>query len=81
MPAGGMVPLAATLASGAVFRAFEGPTKPDGLMHGHSYSGYPIGCATAAAALELYEDASNPALCTPAMPSRWPSPALLVFSV
>ena len=70
------MPLAATLASEAVFKAFEGPTKADGLMHGHSYSGYPIGCATAAAALELYGDIRNPALCTPAVPGRCASGAL-----
>ena len=66
-----MVPLAATLASRRVFEAFEGRAKTDALLHGHSYSGYPIGCATAVAALRLYADVANPALCTPEEPSRW----------
>ncbi|CAL8463526.1 g3060 [Coccomyxa elongata] len=63
---GGMVPLAATLASKQVFEAFLSPNKIDALLHGHSYSGYPIGCAVAVEALKLYSDAEcNPALCTP----------------
>jgi dethiobiotin synthetase/adenosylmethionine--8-amino-7-oxononanoate aminotransferase len=53
-----------------VFEAFEGASKTDALLHGHSYCGYPIGCAAAVAALRLYEDAANPALCTPEAPGR-----------
>ena len=60
-----MVPLAATLASARVFEAFEGRAKTDALMHGHSYSGYPIGCAAAVKALGLMSSPQNPALCTP----------------
>ena len=66
-----MVPLAATLASKRVFEAFLGPNKVDALLHGHSYSGYPIGCALAVEALKLYTDAEcNPALCTPEKEGR-----------
>lgn len=40
----GMVPLSATLASEAVFKAFEGDTKAEALLHGHSYTAHPTGC-------------------------------------
>ena len=49
------MPLSATLASDAVFQAFLGPSKLDGLLHGHSYAGNPIGCAVALEALSIYE--------------------------
>ena len=64
--AGGVLPLAVTLASEAVFDAFKGPGKLDALLHGHSYTAHPIGCAAAVAALDAYADpASNPNLCCP----------------
>lgn len=40
----GTVPLSATLASEAVFKAFEGDTKAEALLHGHSYTAHPAGC-------------------------------------
>ena len=52
---GGLVPLAVTLASEDVFRAFEGASKADALLHGHSYSAYAVGCEVANAALDLSE--------------------------
>ena len=58
---GGTVPLAVTLATDAVFDAFRGATKPEALLHGHSYSAHAIGCSAACAALDLYADpARNP---------------------
>ena len=60
---GGLVPLAATVATEEVFDAFRGPTKADGLLHGHSYTAYPIGCAVAAEAMRMYKDPeANPNL-------------------
>jgi dethiobiotin synthetase/adenosylmethionine--8-amino-7-oxononanoate aminotransferase len=60
------VPLAATLATREVFDAFSSQEKVDALLHGHSYSGYAIGCGVAVEALRLYADPlSNPALCVP----------------
>lgn len=59
------MPLAATLASGEVFDAFSSASKLDALLHGHSYSGYPIGCAAAVAALGLISGPQNPSLCLP----------------
>ncbi|KAK4538575.1 hypothetical protein CDCA_CDCA18G4600 [Cyanidium caldarium] len=51
---GGALPLAVTLASDEVFTAFRGPEKRQALLHGHSYSAHPAGCATALASLDLY---------------------------
>ena len=63
---GGTVPLAATLATEDVFRAFVGEAKTDALLHGHSYSAHAVGCAAAVHALSLYRDpASNPNLRGP----------------
>jgi dethiobiotin synthetase/adenosylmethionine--8-amino-7-oxononanoate aminotransferase len=60
---GGTVPLAATLASEEVFDAFRGSAKTDALLHGHSYSAHPIGCAAACAALDMFAHAAtNPNL-------------------
>lgn len=59
----GTVPLAATVASEEVFRAFEGPNKVDALLHGHSYAGNPVGCHAALTALTTLCDAgTNPNL-------------------
>ncbi|KAI0292151.1 onanonoxo-7-onima-8-eninoihtemlysoneda [Russula brevipes] len=52
---GGLVPLAVTLASEDVFRAFEGASKAEALLHGHSYSAYAVGCEVANAALDQLE--------------------------
>lgn len=58
---GGMIPLAATVATEEVFAAFDGPTKVESLLHGHSYTAHPIGCHTAAISLAAYTDpATNP---------------------
>ena len=58
---GGLVPLAATVTTEEVFEAFRGNTKAQGLLHGHSYTAYPVGCAVATEAMRLYKDPSaNP---------------------
>jgi dethiobiotin synthetase/adenosylmethionine--8-amino-7-oxononanoate aminotransferase len=63
---GGVVPMALTLASEAVFEAFKGDEKTYALLHGHSYTAHPIGCAAALEALRLYQDPEfNPNLCNP----------------
>ena len=60
---GGLVPLAATATTEEVFDAFRGDTKAQGLLHGHSYTAYPVGCAVAAEAMRLYKDPeANPNL-------------------
>jgi adenosylmethionine-8-amino-7-oxononanoate aminotransferase len=40
----GMLPMSVTLASEAVFEVFEGDSKAQALLHGHSYTAHPIGC-------------------------------------
>ncbi len=55
---GGYLPLAATLASEEIFRAFLGPY--DGytaFFHGHTFTGNALACAAALASLELFTPA------------------------
>jgi len=52
---GGYLPLALTLTTEAIFKAFHGPAKSDALLHGHSYTANPLACAAAVRALEAYE--------------------------
>lgn len=52
---GGYMPLAATLTSEAVYRAFLGRYDEwKTFFHGHSYTGNPLGCAVALANLEIF---------------------------
>ncbi|TKY89234.1 hypothetical protein EX895_001765 [Sporisorium graminicola] len=45
---GGMVPMSVTLASSSIFKVFnQSDSKVDALLHGHSYTAHPIGCAVA----------------------------------
>ncbi|KAK2068054.1 hypothetical protein P8C59_002726 [Phyllachora maydis] len=49
---GGLVPLCVTLASEAIFATFaRTEDKTDALLHGHSYTAHPVGCAVAVEAL------------------------------
>lgn len=56
---GGLLPLSATLASSSIFDAFLSDRKVDALLHGHSYTANPIGCAVALKALGMIEDAER----------------------
>ncbi|KAJ6489193.1 PLP-dependent transferase [Mycena vitilis] len=56
---GGLAPLAATLASDAIFRAFYSTDKAEALLHGHSYTAYPVGCEAANETLKLIEKESH----------------------
>lgn len=58
---GGTVPLAMTLATEEVFQAFDGPSKREALLHGHSYSAHAIGCAAGVESLRQYERFSSDA--------------------
>lgn len=51
---GGTVPIAATLASGKVFNAFDGQGKVEALLHGHSYTGHAAGCAAGLESFRQY---------------------------
>jgi adenosylmethionine-8-amino-7-oxononanoate aminotransferase len=46
---GGMMPLAATLASPGVVAAFDSTDRGKTFFHGHSYTAHPLACAVAAA--------------------------------
>ncbi len=53
---GGVLPLAATLASEEVYSGFLGEqTEYRTFFHGHSYTGNPIACAAALGSLEVFE--------------------------
>jgi adenosylmethionine-8-amino-7-oxononanoate aminotransferase len=49
---GGMLPMAATLATERIFHGFDG----DALWYGHSYCGHPLGAAIAREVLSIYRD-------------------------
>jgi len=53
---GGNVPMGVTLASQEVFQAYSGYGNSQALLHGHSFTAYPIGCAAAIHALESFRD-------------------------
>ncbi len=53
---GGYLPLAATLATEAIFATFLGaPAERLTFFHGHSFTGNALGCAAALASLEIFE--------------------------
>ncbi len=51
---GGYLPLAATLTTEDVFRAFLG-TANKTFLHGHTYTGNPLACAAGIASLDVFE--------------------------
>lgn len=53
---GGLLPLSVTLSSSSIFEAFKSKNKVDALLHGHSYTAHPIGCAVANESLNLIEE-------------------------
>ncbi|KAG4970089.1 hypothetical protein JHK82_035785 [Glycine max] len=68
---GGIIPLAVTLATNAVFDSFIGDSKVlqifledfsfAALLHGHSYSAHAMGCAAAVKSIQWFKDpCSNP---------------------
>jgi adenosylmethionine-8-amino-7-oxononanoate aminotransferase len=53
---GGYLPLAATLVTEEIYRAFLGEYDEwKTFFHGHSYTGNPLGCAVALASLEVFQ--------------------------
>lgn len=58
---GGMLPLAATLCTGALFERFVSDDRARALFHGHSFTANPIGCAVARASLALVRERGVPA--------------------
>ncbi|MCC7461894.1 MAG: aspartate aminotransferase family protein [Gammaproteobacteria bacterium] len=52
----GAIPMGAVLVSAAIFEAFmQGPLPEIDLFHGYTYSGHPVACAAALAALDIYQ--------------------------
>jgi adenosylmethionine-8-amino-7-oxononanoate aminotransferase len=52
---GGVLPLAATLATEKIFEAFLGDyAEYKSFFHGHTYTGNPIACAAALASLDIF---------------------------
>jgi adenosylmethionine-8-amino-7-oxononanoate aminotransferase len=51
---GGFLPMGATLVTGRIFDAFDGPDAGHTFWHGHSYTGNPIACAAAVASMEIF---------------------------
>jgi adenosylmethionine-8-amino-7-oxononanoate aminotransferase len=52
---GGTLPLAATIATDALFEAFLSDSPATALMHGPTYMANALGCAAANASLDLFE--------------------------
>jgi adenosylmethionine-8-amino-7-oxononanoate aminotransferase len=64
---GGYLPLAATLTTGEVYRAFLGPASAGRTFyHGHTYTGNPLGAAVALASLDLLTAPTG----LPALPAK-----------
>jgi len=54
---GGYLPLAATLATEDIWRAFLGPyAESKSFFHGHTYGGNPLGAAAALATLDVFDE-------------------------
>ncbi|KAM0931081.1 hypothetical protein ACQ4PT_000574 [Festuca glaucescens] len=56
---GGIIPLAATVTTEAVFEAFESDSKLTALLHGHSYTAHAMGCSAAVKAIQWFRDPST----------------------
>jgi len=52
---GGFLPLAATVCTEEIYRAFYSTDRSRAFFHGHSYSGNPLGCAAAIANLKIFQ--------------------------
>jgi len=53
---GGYLPLAATLATGAIYEDFLSDDRGRALLHGHSYTANPLACAVALESLRLLDE-------------------------
>lgn len=53
---GGLLPLGATLVTGALYQSFVSEDRSKTLFHGHSYTGNALACAVAKESLEMLED-------------------------
>jgi len=53
---GGMLPLAATLATEEIFSSFLSEDAGDAFLHGHSYTANPLACAVALESLRVFKE-------------------------
>jgi adenosylmethionine-8-amino-7-oxononanoate aminotransferase len=53
---GGVLPLAATLATEAIYEVFLDSDRRRAFLHGHSFTANPIACAAAEASLRIFDD-------------------------
>ncbi|MGJ4804476.1 adenosylmethionine--8-amino-7-oxononanoate transaminase [Luteimonas sp. SDU82] len=51
---GGFLPLAAVLATDAIYQGFLDDSRERAFLHSHSYSGNPLACAAALASLDIF---------------------------
>ena len=59
--AGGLLPLAATLASPSLAAAWDTPDRTRTFFHGHSFTAHPLACAVAVANWKMLTTAPSPA--------------------
>ncbi|KAI8364577.1 pyridoxal phosphate-dependent transferase [Blakeslea trispora] len=52
---GGLLPLALTVTKESIYDVFLSENKPDCLLHGHSYTAHPMGCAVAKKSIETLD--------------------------
>ena len=52
----GFLPMSVTVASETIYAAFLGDSFDKSLVHGHSFTANPLGCAAALASLQVFED-------------------------
>ena len=57
---GGMLPLAATLATEEIFASFLSQEPADAFLHGHSYTANPLACAVALESIRLFKEEDTP---------------------
>ncbi|KAJ3223384.1 hypothetical protein HK099_001210 [Clydaea vesicula] len=55
---GGLLPLSVTVTTDEIFKVFDGDSKLEALLHGHSYTAHPIGCQVALYSLKEYKKIS-----------------------
>jgi hypothetical protein len=72
----GLLPMSVTLATEEIFNVFKSDKKSEALLHGHSYTAHPIGCAVALKGIEMLE--AIPSLKDP-FHSLWDMEVSLVF--
>jgi adenosylmethionine-8-amino-7-oxononanoate aminotransferase len=53
---GGFLPLSVTVVREAIYAAFLGETFDRALVHGHSFTANPLGCAAGLASLQVFEE-------------------------